>query len=149
MKILVLATAAVTLAAAPFALAAPGGNGNGHGPAQAKGAGAAHVRTLPVVTATRVEGGWSVNGAGVADQPRRQGHAQGPAPRPGQEDEPPSRGRQRAVAALPRLPGAQPHHPLQAAAGAQRLQYVRVGDDAYLRQSNTGTISRVIENLFR
>ena len=28
-------------------------------------------------------------------------------------------------------------------------QYVRVGDDAYLRQSSSGTIARVIENLFR
>ena len=152
MKILIVATAVATLATAPLAFAAPGGNGggNGHGPAHGgKAKGAAHVQTLPVVTATKVEGGWAVNGAGVATNPGGKTMSKGLPP--GQLKK---MNRTLAVGSVlsPRYPGYQVLSRTtryNLAPAPSGYQYVRVGDDAYLRQTSTGTISRVIENLFR
>lgn len=145
MKTLILATAAITLATAPLAIAAPNG----------KGQGAAHANVNAGVhaggngAAVRTNGGWSVNSAGVATNPSGKVMPKGLPP--GQAKK---MNRDLAVGGVlsSRYPGYQvitrtDRYNLPAAPAG--YEYVRVGNDAYLRQTTSGSIARVIENLFR
>lgn len=149
MKSLILTTAAI-LAIAPAALAAPGGNGHGggQGAIHSNGGGdfgSGRDRNGSPGSA-RVNGGWTVNN-GVATNPG--GHVMGRVP-PGQARK---MGGNLAVGGVlsSNYPGYRVvsggRYNLPAAPAG--YEYVRVGDDAYLRQSNTGVISSVMQNLFR
>jgi Ni/Co efflux regulator RcnB len=151
MKILILATAAVTLTTTPVALAAAGGNGNGRGQAAAHANVNANVgaRIGGNSTAARADGAWSVNSAGVATNPSGKVMPKGLPP--GQARK---MNQNLAVGSVlsTRYPGYQvitrtDRYNLPVAPAG--YEYVRVGNDAYLRQTNSGSIARVIENLFR
>ncbi|HTI66685.1 MAG TPA: RcnB family protein [Caulobacteraceae bacterium] len=149
MKSIILATAAI-LAIAPAALAAPGGNGNGNGgsghAAANLGVGRDASRSLG---SAGVNGGWSVN-SGVATNPG--GHVMPRVP-PGQAMQLSRQSGGLAVGAVlsSNYPGYRTlngsRYNLPAAPAG--YEYVRVGDNAYLRNSNTGVVASIVRNPFR
>lgn len=146
MKFLIMAVAAAALATP--ALAAPGGNGGGHGNAGAHmgGNGGAQMGGA----SDRAGGAWSGN-ANAATNPG--GHVMPHGLPPGQV-----RKMNRASGGLvvgSTLSSSYPGYRTITRASRYNLpaapagyEYVRVGDDAYLRQTTTGVISKVISNLF-
>ncbi len=133
MKYLILATVAA-LALAPAALAAP---------ASPNGVGKGAVRANPAAAAAQ-RGGWN-NNTGAWTSPAGQVHPHGM---------PPGQAKKLGVGAVlpPTYPGFRrvtDYRGLNLPAAPAGYEYARVGNDVYLRQANTGVVSRVIENLFR
>lgn len=149
MKFLIMAVAAAVLAAP--ALAAPGGNGGGHGNGNAGGQMGGNAGAHVGGPSDRAGGAWSGN-ANAATNPG--GHVMPHGMPPGQVKK-----MNRASGGLvvgSTLSTSYPGYRTITRASRYNLptapvgyEYVRVGNDAYLRQTTTGVISNVISNLFR
>jgi Ni/Co efflux regulator RcnB len=139
-SILIVTTAILALASA--ASAGPNGNGGGNG----HGNGAGHGNGNG--NGNRGDGGWTINN-GVAVNPA--GRTMRKAP-PGQVKK---MSRRQGLGVGNVLPSNYPGYRVvegdryRLAAPPAGYEYVRVGNDVYLRQANTGVISSVIQNLFR
>lgn len=152
MKFLIMATAAATLALAPTAFAAgnghgAGGNGNGNGNS-GRSDDAVRAQSNQGVGSAR---GWTTNN-GVVVNPG--GHVMSRGLPPGQAKK---LNRQAGGLVVGNVlasnyPGYQVigrNSAYNLPAAPAGYEYVRVGNNAYLRQTNTGVISSVVQNLFR
>lgn len=145
MKLISIATAIAVICSAPAAMAKPGeGQGKGHHHAHA-------VEGPHTAQTTGKSKGWSTANGGVTHRAGRT-HPHGMPP--GQAKKWVAQNGGLRVGGV--LPASYPGYQTLSPTRAQTLpiapagtEYVRVGDDVYLRQTNTGVIASVLQGLLR